>query len=111
MENSGLISIDHANKLRESMRSSKEEFAFRKTNGSIRLAYGTTNMSMIPEEKHPNGNGKKNDPYGALISFYDVDVNSWRSFYGESLMWSKKYGLSSDLTLEDEKELIQILEC
>ena len=111
MENSGLISIDHADKLRIDMRKSKEEFAFRKANGSIRLAYGTTDMSVIPEDNHPNGNGKKNDSNGTLIPFYDVDVNGWRSFYGESLMWSKKYGFSSDLTSEDKNALIQILEC
>lgn len=50
-------------------------FAFIKKDGSVRIANGTTNLDLIPQEFHPKGNGKASDK---VIAYFDTDKNAWR---------------------------------
>ena len=50
-------------------------FAFIKKDGSVRIANGTTNLDLIPQEFHPKGNGKSSDK---VIAYFDTDKNAWR---------------------------------
>ena len=53
-------------------------FNFIKTNGELREAYGTTNLSRIPQSAHPKGG---DGPKGATC-YFDLDKNAWRSIGG-----------------------------
>lgn len=50
-------------------------FAFIKKDGSVRVANGTTNLDLIPQEFHPKGTSKSSDK---VIAYFDTDKNSWR---------------------------------
>jgi len=49
-------------------------FAFIKKDGSVRVANGTTNLDLIPNEFHPK-RGKASDK---VIAYFDTDKNAWR---------------------------------
>lgn len=49
-------------------------FIYEKLDGSKRSAYGTTNSDFIPEAKKPKG-GKSLSG----VSYFDLDLNDWRS--------------------------------
>lgn len=51
------------------------EFAFIKKDGSVRIAKGTTNLNLIPNEKHPKGKAILSEK---VISFFDLDKSDWR---------------------------------
>lgn len=50
-------------------------FSFIKTNGELRQAYGTTNLSRIPQSAHPKGGDAPN----GVTCYFDLDKNAWRS--------------------------------
>lgn len=67
------------------------EFAYRKKSGELRIAKGTTNLSHIPEENHPQGyerNIKRpdNKPY------WDLNSNGWRAFNLGQVVWVDDIG-------------------
>ena len=41
--------------LRQRLRNSTVQFAFKKLDGTLRIAIGTTNLSSIPLDRHPLG--------------------------------------------------------
>jgi hypothetical protein len=51
-------------------------FAFKKKDGSLRVAHGTTKLSMIPRDKHPLG--VRQTPAKQVV-FFDLDIKEWRS--------------------------------
>ena len=53
-------------------------FSFFKKDGSIREAIGTTNLLLIPTEKHPKGTALA--PVYSTINFFDLVKGEWRSF-------------------------------
>ena len=58
-------------------------FSYYKTNGSIREAVGTLDMSRIPEDKRPKGDmsdGAAREPSVNTFPYYDLDAAAWRSF-------------------------------
>jgi hypothetical protein len=57
------------------LKKGKTEFAFIKKDGSVRIANGTTNLDLIPEDKHPKGTGKASDK---VIAYFDTDKVAWR---------------------------------
>lgn len=59
------------------------KFAFRKKDGSVREAEGTTNLNTIPVEKHPK-EGKASSP--KVITFFDTLKQEWRSFKPETII-------------------------
>lgn len=69
-------------KLRAMMLAGKVEFAFRKTDGSIRKAIGTLhNINYTPA----TGKVRREKPVDQ-ICYFDVEKNSYRSFIAASLI-------------------------
>lgn len=62
-----------------------QTFAYRKKDGSLRIAKGTTNPQYVPADQQPKGSG-----YGKpadLISYWDMNVEGWRAFDANNLLW------------------------
>ncbi len=67
------------------------EFKYKKINGDIKSTKGTTNMSIIPADKHPNEPTLGKIVYSHLdetVKYYDLNANDWRSFRKENLILS-----------------------
>ena len=62
--------------LRALLRSRVVQFAFKKLDGTLRTALGTTNLSSIPTAKHPQG-VRESPP--SVITFFDMEKQEWRS--------------------------------
>lgn len=69
--------------LKKQMQSGIAHFVFRKKDGSIREAWGTTNKSLA--EKHINGRGYSRECF-ATTAYFDVEKGQWRSFRWENLV-------------------------
>lgn len=52
------------------------QFAFKKLDGDLRTAVGTTNLGSIPIEHHPTGRGQSPS---SVVRFFDVEKQAWRS--------------------------------
>ena len=52
------------------------QFAFRKLDGSLRTAVGTTNLSNVPVDKHPQG-VRESSP--KAVVYFDIEKKEWRS--------------------------------
>jgi len=52
------------------------QFAFKKLNGDLRTAVGTTSIESIPLADHPQG---VREPSATVITYYDLGKNAWRS--------------------------------
>ena len=59
-------------------------FAFIKRDGTLREAYGTRNMSLVPEEHRPKGTDKRTP---GTIPFWDLEAEAWKSLREDSLVW------------------------
>ena len=61
-------------------------FWFRKSDGSLRSAYGTLNMTLIerhngvPEEEERSGR-----PFSGAVSYFDLEKDAWRSFKADAV--------------------------
>jgi hypothetical protein len=62
--------------LRERLHTGFIKFSFMKKDGSLREAYGTTNLSNIPVSAHPSGNGSSSPK---VVTFWDLLTSEWRS--------------------------------
>ena len=62
--------------LRTRLRNGVVQFAFKKLDGSLRTALGTTNLSSIPMADHPKGS-RESSP--RVVVFYDLEKREWRS--------------------------------
>lgn len=67
----------------ESLAEGVTSFKYRKADGSVREANGTTNMTLIPEAMRP-ATAVSTD--GPAISYFDTEANGWRSFRRDSLV-------------------------
>lgn len=65
---------------------SKMKVVFTKKDGTIRTMICTTNMNIIPSEKHPTGNGIQNETNQNIKKVYDLEKNDWRSFRIDSVI-------------------------
>ena len=54
-------------------------FHYRKKNGKLRKATGTTCLDMIPENYHPNGMGMHCERPASYVSYFDFTVQGWRT--------------------------------
>jgi hypothetical protein len=61
--------------LRKALGTGIQSFAFRKVNGDLRLAVGTTKLALIPASQHPTGKGATK----SSVAFYDTEKKEWRS--------------------------------
>lgn len=69
--------------LKGQMKNGIAHFIFRKKDGSLREAWGTTNQSLA--EKHINGRGCSREYFGTT-AYFDVEKGQWRSFRWENLI-------------------------
>ena len=65
--------------LRKWMQSGIVTFSFWKSDGSIREARGTLNLSLVPEDMHPKGT-KSSIVNWSIVNYFDLDKQEWRSF-------------------------------
>lgn len=59
------------------------KFAYLKSNGDIRVAYGTTNADFVKDKVC--GWGVSREEY-ATTAYYDLESGGWRSFRWENLI-------------------------
>lgn len=52
------------------------QFAFKKLDGSLRTAVGTTNLSNVPVDHHPQG-VRESSP--KVVVYFDIEKKEWRS--------------------------------
>jgi len=71
--------------IKEGMKEGEVIFSFCKTDGSKRIARGTTSLDLIPIEKHPKGSDRKRNPL--QIYFYDVQANAAKSFLASNILY------------------------
>ena len=67
--------IDPA-KLRDLLNEGNVQFSFKKLNGDLRTALGTTSLETIPLDHHPSGN---REPVASVVTFFDLEKQAWRS--------------------------------
>ena len=59
------------------------KFAYLKSNGDIRVAYGTTNVDFVKDKVCGWGESRENY---ATSAYYDLEKGGWRSFRWENLI-------------------------
>ena len=69
--------------LKRQMKNGIAHFVFKKKDGTLREAWGTTNSSLA--KKHINGNGDSRERY-ATTAYFDVEKGNWRSFRWENIV-------------------------
>ena len=69
--------------LKRQMRNGVAHFLYRKSNGELREAWGTTCRSLA--ERHINGNGESRESY-KTTAYFDVEKAAWRSFRWENIV-------------------------
>lgn len=62
--------------LRSRLNEGTVQFAFKKLDGTLRTAVGTTNLNTVPLEHHPSGEGHSSP---ASVRYFDIGKNAWRS--------------------------------
>ena len=62
--------------LRSKLNEGTVQFAFKKLDGTLRTAVGTTALESIPVENHPSGEGHSSP---ASVRYFDLSKNAWRS--------------------------------
>jgi len=61
------------------------DLQFKKVNGDLRNMRGTRKFDLIPEEKHPKTEDKR-EQNETIVVLFDLEVNDWRSFRVENLV-------------------------
>ena len=61
--------------LRHRLNGGPIHFAFKKLDGTLRTAVGTTCLTCIPTDKHPSGGRPASEK---VVTFYDVEKGEWR---------------------------------
>lgn len=69
----------------EELRQGIVDLQFKKVNGDLRNMRGTRNLEMVPEEKHPKTEDKR-DQNETIVVLFDLEVEDWRSFRIENLV-------------------------
>lgn len=62
--------------LRAELRHGVLNFAFKKLDGDLRIAIGTTNLAQIPAANRPTGR-RQSSPN--VVVFFDLEKREWRS--------------------------------
>ena len=68
--------------LKKQMSAGIAHFIYKKKDGSLREAWGTTNSLAA---KHINGRGQSRENF-ATTAYYDCEAGGWRSFRWENLV-------------------------
>lgn len=70
--------------LKQKLRSGQiVKFVYLKSNGDIRVAYGTTNADILKDKVRGWGDSRENY---ATSAYYDLEKGGWRSFRWENLI-------------------------
>lgn len=80
---------DAASRLREKLHIGTTKFVFRKKDGSLRPAVGTTNLDLIPQDLWPkdmSGDYEEREKQSTNIKFFDLDKLAWRSCNENSII-------------------------
>lgn len=91
--------------LKNLLKAGPVSFAYRKKTGELRIAKGTTNLSLIPEESHPNGNGSTK---ANTHAYWDLNVEGWRAFNPLCVVWVFDEGMT-DLTKDEAAQVAKYL--
>lgn len=70
--------------LKEQLCHGVAHFLYRRRDGSLREAWGTTQNSLV--RKYTNGRGVSREIY-STTAYFDVEKAAWRSFRWEHLVW------------------------
>jgi hypothetical protein len=62
--------------LRQRLNEGTVQFAFKKLNGDLRTAVGTTCLENIPLQNHPTGSRASS---ASVVRYFDISTNWWRS--------------------------------
>ena len=78
-------------KLINALRDGVVNFEFKKKDGSLRKAVGTTNLDLIPTDLWPVGNDNQEDATErqlrtGCVTFFDMEKMAWRSCRGENIL-------------------------
>lgn len=75
--------------LKEKLRNGIVYFTYKKKDGTMRTAKGTTMLDLIPEENHPKGvvSNKPEDH----VCYWDLDREGWRSFKNANFVKIDKF--------------------
>lgn len=85
-ENLAMSQIFRFNDLYDLLREGVTHFWFRKSDGSLRSAYGTLDMSIV--ERHggvPEGESRSGRPFNGTVSYFDLEKDAWRCFKADSI--------------------------
>jgi len=63
--------------LRSKLNEGTVQFAFKKLDGTLRTAVGTTHLESVPIEHHPSGTGGVSSR--ASVRYFDIGKSAWRS--------------------------------
>lgn len=69
--------------VKRQMRDGVAHFVFRKKDGTLREAWGTTNKTLV--DKHTNGNGVTREAF-CTTAYFDIEKGGWRSFRWDSIV-------------------------
>lgn len=85
--------------LREKLQQGEVKFVYKKKDGSRRAAVGTTNLDLVPREQWPKvmGEEAKAPKNESVVTYYDMEKLSWRSFKIEN-------GVEVDAYFDTEKQ-------
>ncbi len=78
--------ISRFSALYELLKEGITHFWFRKTDGSLRSAYGTLDMTIV--ERHggtPQGDERHERAFSGTVSYYDLEKDAWRCFKADSI--------------------------
>ena len=78
--------ISRFSALYELLKEGITHFWFRKTDGSLRSAYGTLDMTIV--ERHggmPQGDERHERAFSGTVSYDDLEKDAWRCFKADSI--------------------------
>ena len=88
------------------LRRGEEIFAYHKKNGELRIARGTTCLDLIPVDNHPTGSGPVKT---RIVSYWDTNVQGWRSFDPDNVVWVEDCAEAPDLTPEERNQIFDYI--
>lgn len=65
------------------------DLQFKKVNGDLRNMVATRSVDLIPEEKQPKSEDKR-EQNETIVVLFDLEVEDWRSFRVENLVEYRK---------------------
>ena len=74
---------DDCDALRVALQAGTCRIIYKKKNGDVRVASGTTQLALIPQSQHPKGLRK---PASGVVTYYDLDKEEWRCLLEENLV-------------------------